>query len=166
MTIFKSSFNLILSLHEIGIVMILNWIQLFVARNENHCRGNYKFYYRKGPSIKDVCSQEEEVFSSADSLRTRRRGFFRCGRPHFLKQKTSIFLKFMVCPHGQRGRWVELVRTREEGANFFAILCGVLYGRPLILKVNLVTIVCISWRMFLHLVEDHIFCSVSTLDIP
>jgi len=31
-------------------------------------------------------------------------GFFRCGRPHFLAQKTSDFSKFMMCPHGQEGR--------------------------------------------------------------
>jgi len=30
-------------------------------------------------------------------------GFFRCGRPHFLALKTSSFLKFMMCPHGQGG---------------------------------------------------------------
>jgi len=28
-------------------------------------------------------------------------GFFRCGRPHFLAQKTSDFSKCVVCPHGQ-----------------------------------------------------------------
>jgi len=31
------------------------------------------------------------------------KGFFRCGRPHFLAQKTSDFLKFMVCPRGKGG---------------------------------------------------------------
>jgi len=31
------------------------------------------------------------------------RGFFRCGRPHFLVQKTSDFSKFMVCPLRQGG---------------------------------------------------------------
>jgi len=34
-------------------------------------------------------------------VRTRGEGFFRCGRPHFLVQKTLDFSKFMVCPHGQ-----------------------------------------------------------------
>jgi len=29
--------------------------------------------------------------------------FFRCGHLQFLVQKTSNFLKFMVCRHGQRG---------------------------------------------------------------
>jgi len=31
----------------------------------------------------------------------RRKGFFRCGRPHFFGAKTSDFSKFIVCPHGQ-----------------------------------------------------------------
>jgi len=31
--------------------------------------------------------------------------------PQFLAQKTSDFLKFMVCPHGQGGRRVEPVKT-------------------------------------------------------
>jgi len=29
---------------------------------------------------------------------------FKCGRPHFLAQKTKDFSKFMVCPHEQGGR--------------------------------------------------------------
>jgi len=33
--------------------------------------------------------------SSSDTLQ--RKGFFRYGRLHFLKQKTSDFLKIMVC---------------------------------------------------------------------
>jgi len=41
--------------------------------------------------------------SSADIFRTKGEGFFRCGRPHFLAQKTLDFLKFIVCPHGQGG---------------------------------------------------------------
>jgi len=54
-------------------------------------------------------------------------GFFRCGRPHFWRQITSDFSKFMTCPHGQGGRGVELMRTfccQGEGVNFFSILCG------------------------------------------
>jgi len=47
--------------------------------------------HREGPSIKDVCSQGMEG------------GLFRCGRPHFLMQKTADFSKFYVCPHGQGG---------------------------------------------------------------
>jgi len=53
------------------------------------------------------------------------RGFFRCGRPHFLAQKTSDISKFMVCPHGQGGfsQCGHFVDKWEEG-QFFAILCG------------------------------------------
>jgi len=54
----------------------------------------------KGPSIKNVRSQGGGgLLSSADILRTR--GFIKCGRPHFLAQKTSNFSELMVCPHGQ-----------------------------------------------------------------
>jgi len=56
--------------------------------------------YSEGPSTKDVRSQGG--LSRADIFR--KRGFFRCGRPHFLAQKISDFLKFMVCQHGQGGR--------------------------------------------------------------
>jgi len=36
--------------------------------------------------------------------------FFRCGRSYFLAQKSSDFLKFMVCPHGQRGKGINFSR--------------------------------------------------------
>jgi len=42
-------------------------------------------------------------------------------------KKTSDFSKFMLCPHGQVGERVEPMRTRGDGGQFFAILCG----RPL-----------------------------------
>jgi len=47
--------------------------------------------------------------------------FFRCGRPHFLVQKTSDFSKFKVYP---RTMVVESVWTffGQGGANFLAIL--------------------------------------------
>jgi len=46
-------------------------------------------------------------------------GFFKCGRPHFLMQKTSDFSKFMVCPHGQ-GQLSQLghFSGKEEEVNF------------------------------------------------
>jgi len=56
-----------------------------------------------GLSIKDVRSQWGGELSSADILRIRGEGVFKCGRSHFLVQKTSDFLKFMVYPHGQGG---------------------------------------------------------------
>jgi len=68
---------------------------------------------------------EEGGLSSADILRTRGRWFFRCGRPHFLAQKTSNFLKFMVYLHGQGGfSHCGHFSDKEEGGQFFAILCG------------------------------------------
>jgi len=73
-----------------------------------------------GPSIKDVRSQRGVVQCGQEGRR-----FFRCGHPHFLGQKISDFLKFMVCPHGQEGKGgeVEPVRAMGEGD---AILCGCL----------------------------------------
>jgi len=57
------------------------------------------------PSIKDVRSQEEGWFVHFGNFAYKGRGdFFRCGRPHFLEQKTLDVLKFMVCPHGQGRR--------------------------------------------------------------
>jgi len=44
-------------------------------------------YLAKGPIIKDVRIQGEGVCP----VRTRGREFFRCGRPHFLKQNISDF---------------------------------------------------------------------------
>jgi len=37
-------------------------------------------------------------------------------------QKTSDIAKFMVCPHGQAS--ADILPTRREGRQFFAILCG------------------------------------------
>jgi len=59
-----------------------------------------------GLSIKEVRSQREGVCP----VRTRGRGFFRSGRPQFLVQKASNFSKFLVCPHGQKGKGVDPVR--------------------------------------------------------
>jgi len=38
----------------------------------------------------------------------------------------SDFLKFMVCSNGQGGRGgsADILQTRREGGQFFAILCG------------------------------------------
>jgi len=64
------------------------------------------------PSIKDVSSQGwDGGLSNADIFQIRGWGVFRCGHLHFLAQNPSNFLKFIVCPQGQGGR-------------FFTILCG------------------------------------------
>jgi len=56
----------------------------------------------KGLSIKDIRSRGDFVqcghFADKEGG-----GFFRCRRPHFLVQKTSNFVKFMVCSQGQGG---------------------------------------------------------------
>jgi len=83
-----------------------------------------------GLSIKDVRSQRGGSLFNADKGRG---VFFRCGRPHFLVQITSDFLKFMVCPHGQGGLsqcW-HFADRGEEGR-----FCADFYGRPLLKKVN------------------------------
>jgi len=44
--------------------------------------------------------------------------------------KTSDFLQFTVCPHGQGGREMEPVRSfanKGVGGHFSAILCGRLF---------------------------------------
>jgi len=73
-------------------------------------------------SYRPSCNMSENVescvtLSNADILRTR--GFFRCGRLHFFVQKSSDFLKFVVCPHGQGRGWAsaDILWTRG-GVNF------------------------------------------------
>jgi len=69
--------------------------------------------------MKDDRSQRGEGFVQCEQGGM---GVFRCGRPHFLVQKSSVFFsKFMVCPHGQRG----LSQCGQgRGCQFFAILYG------------------------------------------
>jgi len=94
-----------------------------------HGCGDYKQVIGAVHNIHNIRSQSGE--RRACPVRTfcgqRVRRFFRCGRPHFLVQKTSNFSKFMSCPHGQgrerlsqlghlwtRGRWSifhDFVRT-------------------------------------------------------
>jgi len=69
-------------------------------------------YCSKGLYIKDVRSREVcPVWRTFCG-----RGFFRCGRLHFLVQKTSDFSKFMICTD---------IRTRGLSR------ADVLYGQPL-----------------------------------
>jgi len=52
----------------------------------------------------------------------------------FGEKKTSDFLKFIVCPHGQEGRrWAnsDILRTNGEEANYLRFYADVVYGRPL-----------------------------------
>jgi len=66
-------------------------------------------------------------------------GFFKCGYPNFLAQKTSDFSKFMVCQHGHGWRAVEPVwtfcRQGGKGINFLRFCADVFYGRPFIVDV-------------------------------
>jgi len=71
---------------------------------------NAVLYGALGPFIKDVRIQGVGVLSSTDKGE-----FFRYGRPHFLMQKTSNFLKFMVCPHGQGGLSSGVTRGLSQG---------------------------------------------------
>jgi len=66
--------------------------------------------------IKDVRSQE---LVQCGHFADRGRGFW-CGRPHLLVQKLKIFLKFMMCPHKQRGESTDILRPRGSESVF----CG------------------------------------------
>jgi len=82
-------------------------------RGRCFCRKPVQTKCRKGPSIKDVRSQGGEKFVQCGYFADKG-GFFKCRRPHFSKQKTSHFWKFMVCTHGQGGRgsiFRDFVRT-------------------------------------------------------
>jgi len=85
-----------------------------------------------GLSIKDVSSQGERGWSSADIFQQERD--FRCGRPQFLVQKTSDFFKFMECLHWQRwGGWVsaDICGQGREGSIFRDVVRTSFMGSPL-----------------------------------
>jgi len=86
---------------------------------------------QKGPSIKDVRSQEGRGLSSEDIFRTRR---VLDADVRSLGAINFKFFELKVCAHGQRGM---LASADKGGVNFFAILCGRLYGRPLNTDENL-----------------------------
>jgi len=72
------------------------------------------------------------------------RVFFKCGRPHFLAQKTSDFLKFMMCLHGQGGFELLLTFCEQGGGVSFTRFCAdicpltirFICGNQLQIKVN------------------------------
>jgi len=78
-----------------------------------------KCILNKGPSIKNVRSQGGS-WSSADIFRTRGRGFFRCGRPHFDSKKLQNL--WCVRMDREEGSWASA--DKRGGGQFFAILCG------------------------------------------
>jgi len=59
-------------------------------------------------------------------------GFFRCVLTHFLVQKASDFLKFMVCPYQQ-----------GEGVNFSRFCVEVFPERPLVFSIFYHLICCL-----------------------
>jgi len=64
----------------------------------------------KGPSIKDVHLRVRGFVQ-------RQKGFFTCGRPHFLVRKTGLFEIYGVFAR-TRVKGFELVRAREKGSIF------------------------------------------------
>jgi len=73
--------------------------------------------------------------SSANILRTRRRGwFFGYGRPHLLVQKNFGFIEIYGVPTRARGRRLSQFghfADKGEWGQFFAILCGrLLWSAP------------------------------------
>jgi len=83
----------------------------------------FNFDLRKGPSIKDVRSQEGGGLSNTDGHFTDKKRFFRCGRPHFLVKKLRIFRNLWCVLTDKGGGGGEPVRT-GGGGQFFEILCG------------------------------------------
>jgi len=81
-----------------------------------------KHNYSKGPSIKDVRSQVGGGLSNSD----KGRGFFRCGRPHFLVQNNvGLFEIYGVSARTRERRdWASADILRTRGGQFFTILCG------------------------------------------
>jgi len=83
--------------------------------------------FDKGPSIKYVHSQGGMGGYPVRAFFEQGGAFFRCGCPHFLAQKTSDILKFMMCLHGQGGKgglsYCGPIANKEGGDQFFTILC-------------------------------------------
>jgi len=84
---------------------------------------SFENYIIRGNPKKDVRSQGGEGLSSADIFRTRR--FLKCGRPHFLVQKTSDFWYVRM----DKGGWGSA--DKGDGVNFSRICADVFYRRPL-----------------------------------
>jgi len=82
-------------------------------------------FFAKRPSTKDVRTQKEGVVQCGHFSDKGERGFFRCGRPHFLMQKTRIF-RNLWCVHTDKGEVVEPVRTvfEQGGRGQFFCLCS------------------------------------------
>jgi len=57
-------------------------------------------------------------------------GFFRCGRPHFLVQKHWIFRNLLFV-RTDKGGWGLSQYEQGGRGQFFAILCGSGFERPL-----------------------------------
>jgi len=77
----------------------------------------YIHFLIKGSSIKDVRLSAEGDLFNADLLRTK--GFFRMRTSALFGAKTSDFLKFMGCLHGQGGVGVFLRNFVQTSFNVF-----------------------------------------------
>jgi len=89
--------------------------------------------------------------SNADILPTRKVLQMRAVRPHFLVQKTSVILKFMMNPYGQGERGLKQgghLADKGRGSKFFAISAD--DGRPLrkIQNISFVWKICIAQTEF------------------
>jgi len=110
--------------------MSLKWLSLPVKKGKTF-RHSFDIcvnrWYCKGLSINEVRSQGGGL-----PMRTccgQGQGVFWCGGLHFLKQKTSDFSKFMVCPHRQG--WREIDHCGQgKGVNFLWLRANVFYGPP------------------------------------
>jgi len=92
----------------------------------------------------------------------KRGGFFRCGHPHFLAQKPSVFSKFLVCVHGQV-EGVEPVRIfygqMGKGVKFSRFCADVLYGRLLSFCIPFVIYIIMFKKSNLYFVIYVIECN-------
>jgi len=89
---------------------------------------------KKGPSIKDVRSQRG--LSIAGILRTKGEGVLQMRTSALLSAKSSDFLIFMMCPHGQGKKGLsQCGHLADKGGgevNFSRYCADVFYGRLLI----------------------------------
>jgi len=82
-----------------GKIRAINFLFLFCLFLNAPPQHTFAFLI-KGPSIKDVCSQEGRSLSRAD----KEEGVLQMQTSALFGTKTSDFSKFMVCPHRQEGK--------------------------------------------------------------
>jgi len=96
-------------------------------------------FHSEGPSIKDVCTQEGGGFVQCEHFVDKGGGVLQMRTSALLDAKNFVFFEIYDAFPRTRGERVQPVRIlcgQGGRGQFFAILCGLLHGRPLTGKLN------------------------------